>query len=82
MMSAPIFLPADPEIGAPEIPATSRTIAFGGEEQYLMREVKPGPNTVKLIAYVAILAITGLLARRGVMPRTRRIVPGELAISD
>jgi len=37
---------------------------------------------VKLMAYVSILAITGLLARRGVLPRTRRIVPGELAISD
>ena len=39
-------------------------------------------DAVKLIVYVAILAITGLLARRGVLPRTRRIVPGELAISD
>ena len=39
-------------------------------------------DAVKLMAYVSILAITGLLARRGVLPRTRRIVPGELAISD
>src|SRR5438034_1495839 len=39
-------------------------------------------DAVKLIAYVAILAITAQLARRGVLPRTRRIVPGELAISD
>jgi hypothetical protein len=54
MMSAPIFLPADAEIGVPEIPAISRTIAFGGEEQYLMREVKPGPNTVKVLAYTII----------------------------
>ena len=58
MMSAPVFLPADPEIGAPEIPAESRTIAFGGEQQYLMREVKPGPNTVMVLAYV----IVGLVA--------------------
>jgi hypothetical protein len=54
MMSAPVFLPADAEIGVPEIPAVSRTIAFGGEQQYLMREVKPGPNTVMVIAYVVI----------------------------
>jgi hypothetical protein len=54
MMSAPVFLPADPEIGVPEIPAVSRTIAFGGEQQYLMREVKPGPNTVMILAYVII----------------------------
>ena len=39
-------------------------------------------DAVKLIAYVSILAITGLLSRRGVLPRTRRIVPGEMAISD
>ncbi len=39
-------------------------------------------DAVKLMAYVSILAITGLLARRGVLPRTRRIVPGEMAISD
>jgi len=39
-------------------------------------------DAVKLIAYVAILAIAAQLARRGVLPRTRRIVPGELAISD
>ncbi|HJQ42109.1 MAG TPA: hypothetical protein VJ831_03405 [Jatrophihabitantaceae bacterium] len=58
MMSAPVFLPADPEIGVPEIPAQSRTIPFGGEQQYLMREVKPGPNTVMILAYV----IVGLVA--------------------
>ena len=39
-------------------------------------------DAVKLMAYVSILAITGLLAHRGVLPRTRRIVPGEMAISD
>lgn len=36
----------------------------------------------KLAVFVTILGGTGLLARRGVLPRTRRIVPGELAISD
>ncbi|MEY2432611.1 MAG: hypothetical protein QOC92_2336 [Acidimicrobiaceae bacterium] len=63
MMSAPVFLPADPEIGVPEIPAVSRTIAFGDEQQYLMREVKPGPNTVMVIAYVVIgLVVTAWAA--------------------
>ncbi len=37
---------------------------------------------LKLAVFIAILVIMGLLARRGVLPRTRRIVPGELAISD
>jgi hypothetical protein len=39
-------------------------------------------DAVELIAFVGILLGTGLLARRGLLPRTRRIVPGELAISD
>jgi hypothetical protein len=39
-------------------------------------------DILKLIVFVTILAITGIAARRGVLPRTRRIVPGELAISD
>ena len=60
MMSAPVFLPADPEIGVPEIPAQSRTIPFGAEKQYLMREVKPGPNTVMILAYL-IVGLVSLL---------------------
>ena len=39
-------------------------------------------DAVELIVFVGILLGTGLLARRGLLPRTRRIVPGELAISD
>ena len=39
-------------------------------------------DSVKLTVFIAILVFTGLLARRGLLPRTRRIVPGELAISD
>jgi hypothetical protein len=36
----------------------------------------------KLVAFVTILAVTGFYSRRGLLPRTRRIVPGELAVSD
>ena len=39
-------------------------------------------DTVKLVIFVAILAYVGNLARRGLLPRTRPIVPGELAVSD
>jgi hypothetical protein len=39
-------------------------------------------DAIELVVFVSILTVTGLLARRGVLPRTRRIVPGELAISD
>src|SRR6188474_209335 len=39
-------------------------------------------DLVKLGAFVGILAFVGNLARLGVLPRTRPIVPGELAVSD
>lgn len=39
-------------------------------------------DIVKLLVFVGILAFMGNLARRGKLPRTRPIVPGELAVSD
>ena len=39
-------------------------------------------DIVMLSLFVAILAFVGNLARRGWLPRTRPIVPGELAVSD
>jgi hypothetical protein len=47
----------------------------------LPRHSRPA-DAFKLAVFVLILAFMGLLARRGVLPRTRRIVPGEWAISD
>ena len=42
---------------------------------------RPG-DVAKLAVFVLILAWVGRLAQKGVLPRTRRIVAGELAISD
>ena len=39
-------------------------------------------DSIKLLAFVGILAYVGHLARLGRLPRTRPIVPGELAVSD
>jgi len=39
-------------------------------------------DAVKLVVFLALLAIVGYLARLGLLPRTRPIVPGEWAISD
>jgi len=36
----------------------------------------------KLIVFIGVLAFVGHLSRRGVLPRTRPIVPGEWAVSD
>jgi hypothetical protein len=37
----------------------------------------PTTNVVKLVVYLAVLAFVGALAVRGVLPRTRPILPGE-----
>jgi hypothetical protein len=39
-------------------------------------------DALKLAVFVGILAAVGTAARRGLLPRTRPIVPGELAVSD
>ena len=39
-------------------------------------------DALKLAVFVGLLVWVGNLARRGVLPRTRPIVPGELAVSD
>jgi len=39
-------------------------------------------SLIKLIVFVAILAVMGLAAWRGLLPRTRPIVPGELMVAD
>lgn len=52
---------------------------------WLMWQVLPRTrlgDSIKLLAFVGILAFVGNLARLGRLPRTRPIVPGELAVSD
>jgi hypothetical protein len=39
-------------------------------------------DAAKLAVFVGILAIVGRMARLGLLPRTRPIVPGEIAVSD
>src|SRR5918994_2964813 len=39
-------------------------------------------DVVKLVVFVGVLAIVGACATLGLLPRTRPIVPGELAVSD
>ena len=41
-----------------------------------------GSDTLKLVIFLGILAFVGNRARLGLLPRTRPIVPGELAVSD
>ncbi len=39
-------------------------------------------DSFKLIVFIGMLVFVGRLARQGRLPRTRPIVPGELAVSD
>ena len=39
-------------------------------------------SLIKLVVFVGVLAVFGIAAARGVLPRTRPIVPGELMVSD
>jgi hypothetical protein len=52
---------------------------------WLLWKVTPQTRTgdaIKLAVFLGILGFLGTLARRGRLPRTRPIVPGELAVSD
>ena len=52
---------------------------------WILWKIVPGTragDALKLVVFVAVLAIVGNLARLGRLPRTRPIVPGELAVSD
>lgn len=39
-------------------------------------------DALKLAAFLFVLGFIGALAKRGILPRTRKIVPGELAVCD
>ena len=41
-----------------------------------------GADVFKLAIFLVVLAVVGWLSYRGKLPRTRPIVPGELAVSD
>jgi hypothetical protein len=60
-------------------------VCFAQPALWLMWYVVPrgrAGDTLKLIVFVGILAFVGRLARHGKLPRTRPIVPGEIAVSD
>jgi hypothetical protein len=71
-MSAPIYLPADPNIGASEVPALpERTIKFDVVTKVLLREAHDGPAWPKIVSYTEVLgvlviwiALIGLAERR------------------
>jgi hypothetical protein len=60
-------------------------VTIGQPILWLLWKVLPVSRTadaVKLVVFVGILAAVGWMSRLGLLPRTRPIVPGELAVSD
>jgi hypothetical protein len=78
MMAVPVFLPADEEIGEPEIPAEDRTIAFGSESTYLLRETEDNDQWLAWAVYglLGTVAVAWLVLFGAV---TRRVVDGSAA---
>jgi hypothetical protein len=80
MMAAPVYLPADPDIGAREIPAIDRHVRLSSEKRFLLRETRPGQRWLAivvdgLLSAVAVgwIAAFTLAARRvGPIARSRR----------
>jgi hypothetical protein len=57
LMTVPVFLPADPAIGEPEISAVDRTQRFERETRYLLRETRDGDQLLAVIVYALLLVV-------------------------
>ena len=57
MMAVPVRLPADPEIGEPEIPAVNRSVDFASEKQFLMRESEDNAAWLAIVIYVLLTGV-------------------------
>jgi len=62
MMALPIYLPADPEIDEPEIPAVDRTMAFRSEREYLLRETHSGNGWLSPLIHLTLVAVASTWA--------------------
>ena len=73
VMAVPIHLPADPEIGAPEVPAVpSRQAAFGTIGDVLLRETHAGPRWTAILVYACLGAVVAVWL--GFLRRVIRLV--------
>jgi hypothetical protein len=60
LMAFPVRLPADAEIGEPEVPAVDRAGPFTGETDYLLRETKPGDAWLSYAIYLLLAGVAVL----------------------
>ena len=74
VMAVPVYLPADPEIGAPEVPAVPvRSERFVRNTTILLREVKDGPAGAAVAAYAGLSIVVAVYI--GLIALTARRVP-------
>lgn len=87
VMATPVYLPADPEIEAPEVPAVpERRAQFERNTKVFLREAHPGPAWVSASAYgglaavvavwLALFALCASRAARATITATAAPVPG------
>jgi hypothetical protein len=77
VMAVPVYLPADPEIGAPEVPAVpERTERFVRNTTILLREVRGGPPGTAIIAYSGLAVVVGIFITL-IAITARRVPPPE-----
>ena len=77
VMAVPVYLPADPEIGAPEVPAVPvRTEAFVRNTTILLREVRGGPPGAAIVAYSGLAVVVAIFITL-IAITARRIPPPE-----
>ncbi|CAN5630638.1 hypothetical protein BH20ACT2_BH20ACT2_00540 [soil metagenome] len=81
LMAVPVRFPDDPEIGAPEIPAEGRTVAFEAEQQFLLRETRPGSAWLEIAIY-ALLGIVALVWITAFVVTARRVGPPSHAATS
>lgn len=80
VMAAPIYLPADPEYGDPEIPAVAeRRTSFVRNTTLLLRETKSGPATTAIVAYSVLGTVVAVWLGLFVLCAVKLSVQGAAA---
>ena len=75
VMAVPLYLPADPEIGAPAVPALpERTERLVRNTTVLLREVRPGPAGAAVAAYSGLAALVAIWVAL-IVVAARRVPP-------
>lgn len=82
VMAVPVYLPADPEIGAPAVPALpERTERFVRNTTILLREVRPGPAGAAVAAYSGLAVLAAIWVAL-IVVGARRVPPPAPFSSD